>query len=578
MIKKSLILYVGLIGSMFSQNPIIIPDTLHGPVFNLSIERGTFSFIPGVESETMGINGPILGPTLIMDKDEFVDISLHNQLGEPTTIHWHGMHVSAENDGGPHTVIDSGAVWNPRFTVLDKAATYWYHPHLHENTNRHVSKGIAGFILVKDQEEALLDLPRTYGVVDFPLAIQTKVIDNTGEIIAESNADTVLMVNATRNPVLDVPSQVVRLRLLNGSSMRVFNLGLSGNSPFYIIATDGGLLAEPVEISRLILSPGERSEILVDFDQVADTTLSLLSYASELPNGIYGATQPGMMPMQTLNGYNPNPMNGSDFSIMEFRIGESTSNPITSIPTTLVEQSPYPEQSADTTRSFTFTPASMGPNVLNGDFLINGSPFDMDVINEIIPLNNTEIWILTNQTPIAHPFHIHDVQFYILDRNGVSPPPEEQGRKDVVIVHHMETVRFITKFEDHANDSVPYMYHCHMLIHEDAGMMGQFVVVDENTVSTDTNNPIPNVYSLNQNYPNPFNPRTTIRYSIATSNNVHLAVYNNLGQELDVLINEMQPAGTYTVTWKGTQWPSGIYLYQLRTRTFSQTRKMLLIK
>lgn len=103
----------------------------------------------------MGVNGNILGPTLIMNEGDFVDIKVDNQLSDTTTIHWHGMHVSAENDGGPHTIILSGDVWNPSFTVMDKAGTYWYHPHLHRKTNEHVSKGIAGFIIVRDEEKLL---------------------------------------------------------------------------------------------------------------------------------------------------------------------------------------------------------------------------------------------------------------------------------------------------------------------------------------------------------------------------------------------------------------------------------------
>jgi hypothetical protein len=104
------------------------------------------------------------------------------------------------------------------------------------------------------------------------------------------------------------------------------------------------------------------------------------------------------------------------------------------------------------------------------------------VINEVIPLNNIEIWTLTNQSGIAHPFHIHMVQFYVLDRNGVPPPLNESGRKDVVLVKPQETVRIITKFENFSNDEIPYMYHCHMLMHEDEGMMGQFLVIDESPV------------------------------------------------------------------------------------------------
>lgn len=464
-----------------AQNPVLIPETISGTEFNLTLQNGTFQFFNGQITNTMGANGTILGPTLIMQKGDFVDITVNNNLAETTTIHWHGMHVSASNDGGPHTTILPGASWNPQFTVMDKAGTYWYHPHLHEKTNEHVSKGIAGFIIVHDEEEALLELPRTYGVDDFPLVIQTKDFDANYQVVTPSNSDDVLMVNATINPILDVPAQVVRLRLLNGSSMRVFNIGLSGNKTFYQIGSDGGLLSEPTAITRLQMAPGERAEILINLGNMEGQTIQLMSYASEFPNGIYGATNPGMMAMLNLNGYNPNPLNGSNFNVLALHIVAPNGNPITTIPASLVQVNPWQEANANLTRNLTFTPETMGMNQLNGKFLINGTSFDMDVINYTIPLNNTEIWSISNQSGIAHPFHIHDVQFYVLDRNGVPPIAGEQGRKDVILIKPQETVRFITKFEDFADDEVPYMFHCHMLVHEDDGMMQQFKVVSSPT-------------------------------------------------------------------------------------------------
>jgi len=482
-----------------AQNSLIIPDTLSGTNFELNLQNGTVPFYSGQATNTMGVNGNILGPTLIMQKGDFVDITVNNLLDDTTTIHWHGMHVSAENDGGPHTIIEPSGTWNPSFTVMDRAATYWYHPHLHHKTNKHVSKGIAGFIIVRDDDEAALELPRTYGVDDFPLVIQTKDFDASNQIVVPSNSDDVIMVNATLDPALDVPAQVVRLRLLNGSSQRVFKVGLSGNQTFYQIGSDDGLLSEPNAVTRLRMAPGERAELLIDFSVMQGQTINLKSFASELPNGMYGATYPGMMSMMTLTGYNPNPMNGNDFDMMELNVVAPTNNPVTSIPTTLLEINPLSESSANFSRTLTFTPEAMGPNALNGLFYINNLSFDMNTINYSIPLNNIEIWTLTNQSPTAHPFHVHDVHFYVLDRNGVAPPASEQGRKDVILVPAMQSTRVIMQFTDFANDNVPYMYHCHMLTHEDGGMMGQFEVVD-NTIGIDDNQTEMNKFSV---YPNP---------------------------------------------------------------------------
>lgn len=209
-----------LLGSygILAQTPLYIPPTIETSTIDLTLQNGTTQFYNGVTTNTMGANGSLLGPTLILNKDDQVTINVNNQLGEETTIHWHGLHVAPENDGGPHSIIPDGTIWSPQFTVLDQAGINWYHPHLHSTTNEHVSKGIAGLILVKDQEEAALTLPRDYGIDDFPIIVQTKGFTASGQIEWMSELDTSLMVNGTIDPYLDAPAQVVRLRVLNGSS------------------------------------------------------------------------------------------------------------------------------------------------------------------------------------------------------------------------------------------------------------------------------------------------------------------------------------------------------------------------
>jgi bilirubin oxidase len=507
---KKLMLYVVLMlmgHFAIGQNSLVIPDTLSGTNINLTLQNGTHQFFTGTTTNTMGANGNILGPTLLLNQGDVVNFSVNSQISDSTTIHWHGMHVSPENDGGPHTVIPPNTTWQPSFEIMDKAATYWYHPHLHHHTDKHVSKGIAGQIWVRDSEEAALNLPRTYGIDDIPLVIQTKAFDANNQILHHSNSDNVLMVNATMDATFDAPEQVARFRILNGSSQRIFNLGLTNNKAFYQIASDGGLLSAPVNLTRLQLAPGERAEILIDFSGMSGQTIHLKSFASELSNGNYGATNPGMGQGMTMTGYNPNPLNGTDFDILEFNVINATANAVTTIPTALANVTPIPASNATITRNLTFTPIQMGMNALNNGFLINNQSFDMGVINYSIPLGSVEIWSLTNQSPIAHPFHIHDVQFYILDINGAAPPANMQGRKDVVLVPTQQTVRFIAAFETFSSDTVPYMYHCHMLKHEDEGMMGQFLVTD--TTSTNTNQ-----FLLDDEvliYPNPTTTQLNIR-------------------------------------------------------------------
>ena len=459
-----------------AQNPLAIPDTLSGVNFNLAIYDTSKVFYPTFTTQTYGINGNFLAPTLFMRKGDSVDISLNNLLADTTTIHWHGMHVASFNDGGPHTVILPGALWNPKFKVRDNASTYWYHPHQHKKTDMQVGMGLAGLVIVRDSAEGSLNLPRRYGLDDFPLVVQSKHFDVAKQIVTGTVYDSVIMVNGTVNPFLQVPAQVIRLRILNGSSERVYNYGLQGNLTFYQIASDGGLLSSSVPLTRLLLAPGERAEILVDFTGMIGQNINLINFGSEIPNGIYGAGNPSAM-MGSIPNYSSNSLNGTNTNIIQFQIGAQTINPVTTIPTSLVAVTPINSNSSMQSRTLTITPVTMNMNTMvNGPFQFNNTPFNMNVVNYTIPQNNIETWTINNQTAIAHPFHIHDVQFYILDINGNPPPANLQGRKDVVLVRAQQTIKFITVFDDFC-DPVPYMYHCHMLMHEDDGLMGQFVVL-----------------------------------------------------------------------------------------------------
>jgi len=574
--------YIIILSALFltnlkAQNKLQIPDTLSGTKFNLTIQKGSVNYYPGFSTNTIGVNGNILGPTLILRKGDNISINVTNTLTDTTTIHWHGMHVAPQNDGGPHSLILPGITWQLQFTVMDNAATYWYHPHLHKKTAEHVTKGVAGFIIVRDNQEAALKLPRKYGIDDFPIVVQSRAFDLAKQFIVRSELDSVLLVNGTKNPFLQVPAQIVRLRLLNGSTERTYNFGLKGNKSFYQIGGDGGLLNSALLLTRLRLAPGERAEILVDFNSMQGQSTFLISYASELASGIIGANSVGMG--GSLPDYSNNKLNGADFNILRIDVITPTSNSVTSVPSSLIINNPFSASSVNVTRVLTFT-SNGGMMSAVGPFVINGTPFSMEKINYSIPLNNTEIWELRNQTLISHPFHIHDVQFYLLDRNGNQVPSNERGRKDVVLVEPMETIRFITKFEDFSNASVPYMYHCHLLTHEDDGMMGQFLVTSPTDVK-DKYSSLPNSFSLNQNYPNPFNPSTTISYQIPVGSHVTLKVFDVLGNEVATLVDEFKQPGNYHSTFSiihSQQLASGVYFYQLKAGQFVSTKKLLLLK
>lgn len=544
-------------------NPLLIPPVLSGTNIDLTLQHGTHEFFEGITTNTLGVNGDILGPTLVLDQGQDVNITVNNQIGETTTIHWHGMHVSSMNDGGPHTVIEAGETWNPQFTVLDKAATYWYHPHLHMKTNDHVLQGLAGLIIVRDEEEAALDLPRTYGVDDIPVVLQTKTFDDNKQIVLGTSAlDTEVLANATREAYVNVPAQVVRLRLLNGASQRIFELGLTNNMQFYQIASDGGLLATPVQMTRLRLTPGERAEILIDLSESEGQEIALKSYASELPRGYYGTETIGMNAQMTIDGYNDNPLNGADFDILQLIVDQANGEGTSSIPSSLVTVTPWPDSDVDVNRSLRFTPQVFGPsNMVNGPFVIDGNSFDIDVVNQVINLDDVEIWEITNQTMIAHPFHIHDIQFYLLSRNGNPVPENERGRKDVVLVPPMGgSITFITKFETFADDEIPYMYHCHMLTHEDDGMMGQFTVVNPTSVDDD-------LYERQLGvFPNPTDGKLTIDGLLPAS----IELYNTTGQ----LLSKWQTTNA-SESFDLSAYAAGVYYFNIKTEQGVQSVKVV---
>jgi blue copper oxidase len=469
--------------NLFAQtNPLFIPPTLTGTTFNLNVQNGTTQFWNGITTNTYGINGNILAPTIIVNKGDSITLNVTNNLsgaGNATTMHWHGLHVAPQYDGGPHQVISQGSTWSPSFKILNDAGTYWYHPHGDNKTDRHVSKGLAGMLIVKDATEGALTLPRTYGIDDFPIILQTKEFDILNQIAIATFFDTVTMVNATRNPFVNLPSQIVRLRLLNGASQRTFMVGFSNNMNFQLIGNDDGLLDVPQTTNRLLLSNGERAEILLDLTNNLNDTLFLESFGSELPKGIFGADSVGDAGVNQITDYYLNPLNGTDFNFLQINVIPQTATPITTIPTTLIPQTSLMPDANTIYRHFEIdTIGGMGitPNYANGPFAFNQKLFKMDSINEKIILNSKEIWTIHNKTMVAHPFHIHDVTFNVLDINGIPPPAYIKGKKDVVLVMPGDSVRFITEFKDFSNDTVPYMYHCHVLHHEDDGMMGSFIV------------------------------------------------------------------------------------------------------
>ena len=459
-------------------NPLAIPDTMSGVTFNLNVSQDTTQFMPGINTQTMGYNGSYLGPTLIFQKDDSVQINITNNLGEETTVHWHGYHVPAIYDGGPHNTIASGATWSPKFRVYEDASTMWYHSHLHNNTKNQVSKGLAGLIINRDAEEAAITLPRKYGIDDFPIILQDKTFDGTGQIDVNAVLGDTFLINGTLSPYLDCPAQVVRFRLLNGSVRRAYYVGFNDNRNFHLLATDGGLLENTSSVNRVIISPGERVEILVDFSGQETNEYFLVNYASELHSGVSGGPNGG--PVGGV-GF-PSVLNGVDRNMLKLQITGQTAGAVTTIPNTLRTITKWNEADAVKTRR-----KEMSGILVPGQpirWTINDDAFNIGKINDTIFDGDIEVWEIYNGSAISHPFHIHAGHFFVLDRDSVPVSLLEEGKKDVVLVNPNETVRFIMKFEDFPDPDNTYMYHCHLLDHEDAGMMAQFIMVDSSFFSS----------------------------------------------------------------------------------------------
>lgn len=551
-----------------AQTQLFVPDTLIGPNFNLNMHKDSVQFFStGKISHTYAFNNnKYLGPTLIFERGKDVSIDVTNQIDDTTTVHWHGIHLPAMWDGGPHTPILKGESWNPKFKVLDHAATYWYHPHLHKKTAAQAIKGAAGLIIVRDSIEKALVLPRKYGVDDFPVIVQSQEYDANNQAMPLGMQDSTLLVNGGRanqgySVYVNCPAQVVRFRILNASGERAFNFGLSGNKQFYQIGTDGGLLNTPRQTTRVRLAPGERAEILVDLNGLNGQTLHLLSYASEFAYGIQGGPT---MPMPVGSPPMDSPLNGIDFNVLTIHVVGQTANPILSIPSTLENNVPYLKNEANITRTINITADNM--MVMDGPFYFNDQLFDMMRIDYEIPLNNIEIWKLVNKNMVAHPFHIHDVQFYIIERNGQPAGIEDQGRKDVVFIPPGDSVLFITKFEDFADPMMPYMFHCHILMHEDGGMMGQFVVT-EKQVGLNSNDALENQFEV---YPNPVSNTFYIKSKNKKDlSPIQIKVYSVSGMkildsELNLLDNKVDVSN----------WEAGIYTIEITQNQINTHKKI----
>jgi FtsP/CotA-like multicopper oxidase with cupredoxin domain len=415
---------------------------------NLTASVTTLSLQPGVKSEVFAYNGQTPGPTLDVTEGDHVIVHFRNDLPEPTTVHWHGIHLPFESDGSPYHPIAAGATHDYVFTVpVGSAGTYWYHPHPDHRTGFAIGKGLYGGIIVRSADDPLpLSMPEKFlilsdnrflrdGSIDFPHPQSHHGIKD------ESNGreGPVLFVNGEVMPTISIKSgEVQRWRLVNASAGRIYRLSLSGHTLLHV-GSDGGLFEKPIEVKEIPLTTGERVELLVR--------------GSDAPGG--------KSVLQTLpyDRYVPQTRPADWETTRDLLTLQTTKDaPVTAItiPASLRKVVPLDTAKVTAVRTVVF---SQG--------LINGKLMDMARVDVSTKVGATEIWEIENVVGMDHPFHLHGFQFQILDRDGV--PEQYRAWKDMINIPKHSTARIIVRYDDFPGK---WMFHCHILDHEDHGMMG----------------------------------------------------------------------------------------------------------
>lgn len=499
-----------ILNAQIFKNEIPIPYVMPGDFFEIDIAEGQHNFDPNGFVTDINLNVPLatycynkmgqatdekisyLGPTLIFTYGQQMEFDISNSLpgNVNTTVHWHGLNIPGIMDGGPHQVIYNGSNWAPFFNVIDPVQTCWYHTHLMDLTTDQVIRGLAGMILVEDPtgDPLYQTLPRNYGENDFPIVIQEKgfVLDSTttpptavaikaGE---KPGNGPYTLVNGVVGGYLKVPAEVVRLRILNGSPRKMFHIGFSTQldnptdfTTMWMVATGGGYIDVPRPADSTLMSVGDRREFLVDFSQFTDGDTVYMTNLAVPQDANYGST------------------NGKALMAFIVDFNLTSTDPVTSIPTTLVD---YEMSSGPVFK--TREKNLMGSGGSGNVWTIDGTPMDMAVINDTVLVNTKEKWVIHNLTNKSHPFHIHKVQFQVVEYTGKvgmidtvatytfdDLPDELVGYKDVQLIRPGATLTFEARFDSFPSPAVAhagYMYHCHILTHEDTSMMHQFVVVD----------------------------------------------------------------------------------------------------
>lgn len=506
-------------------------DTLFVDVETHDFGRAGLDAVPTLayNHEFSGRNS-YLGPCLTWYVADTQSTAIFNRLpmesGMRTTVHWHGANIPAWTDGGPHQFFDPGQSFTARFGVIDKPTTLWYHPHAEDLTYTQVQAGLAGLIIVRERGDTIAArLPDTYGFNDIPLVLQDIHFTDSATVDTTKGPggapDRTMVVNGGIQPFLEVGAQPVSFRILDGSTRNAYAIAFvtdtndvaNSKLPMHLVASDGGYLPDSSRVVDVLRTgPGIRNRVVVDFTGLTTPSeVFAVNIPSELPKGIVGSSQ-NRPPVDTI--------------FLRIRVLSPIQPLATRPPYTLPGIPAVDTMPPDTSRIIRLTGQSGPMGDTTKFFGINNQQYDFNKINTIVKANSIEDWVIRNETNIAHPFHIHLVQFYVVsveDTAGNAKPirPELLGPKDDILVYPGEQITFRVRFHTYSQprpfnlDSSAYMYHCHILTHEDGyydgnagtiagrapfGMMQQFAVWDGTFTNTNIDEPLAEEMTL---FPNP---------------------------------------------------------------------------
>ncbi|CAM2771291.1 multicopper oxidase family protein [Helicobacter burdigaliensis] len=453
--------------SSYPQNQALTPLPL---LQNTSKEKNTFKATLNINETKINIihkkktrvfayNNSIPAPKIEVYEGDFVEIKVKNNLKEPTTIHWHGLPIPPEQDGNPHDPILAGEERTYSFKLpLNSAGTYWYHPHPHYITGKQVYMGLAGVFVVKSKQDALSNLQEQDWVIsDIKLDKNAQIPANNLIDWLNGREGNTILINGQHKPKITL-DEAQRIRIYNFCSARYLNLKIQ-NAEFILVGTDGGLIETPISQKELFLSPASRVEVIIKPNNKGEFKLINTYYdrdkmmVKDDKNDIELAT----LDVKNIQKEIPNFLR----KIEDFGAPNAVKEVIMS-----EDHSKMHGIGKKSNEEIKQALASM--------FLLNGEVFDMNKTNLSSKLGEVEVWKITNKSHMDHPFHIHGTQFMLLSSTfkGKKTKAPFKALQDTINVRPNETLELIMK-QDFKGIR---MYHCHILEHEDLGMMATLEV------------------------------------------------------------------------------------------------------